>query len=409
MKPLKSSSSFILYLVCISAFFASLNQNVYSPIIPLIRDSFHVSVSMVNLSVSIFIFITAVMQIILGSIVDVKGARFVMLASIGLTVIASIGCAASQDFTLFLMFRVLQAVGTAALPLIAATTIGGLFEGTKRGSAMGTYQMLLSVAPAAAPILGGFIGERYNYPGIFWLLTGLSVILLLANALYFPREERREKANLNAGKLVAYYKAIFTNRSGNAVLILGFLIFLVYFSVVVYLPILLTDSYHLDLNIVGLLYLPIAVSTIAGSIVFKWIQKKVALRHLFLWGNLTSAGSIVFFSFTHSTSLFFMSIALILFGMTMGLIPPLFSTMMANEFEESRGSALGMFNFIRYTGMACGPMISAFFLERLPSVFVFCCFGVLYGAVALVMQMVIGKKSGSKGIHKQSKKTVRSS
>ncbi|MET1139004.1 MFS transporter, partial [Bacillus subtilis] len=45
MRPMKSNASFIMYFVCISAFFASLNQNIYSPIIPLIRDSFHVSVS----------------------------------------------------------------------------------------------------------------------------------------------------------------------------------------------------------------------------------------------------------------------------------------------------------------------------------------------------------------------------
>lgn len=91
MRPMKSNASFIMYFVCISAFFASLNQNIYSPIIPLIRDSFHVSVSMVNLSVSLFIFITAAMQIIVGSIVDFKGARFVMMASMIVTVIATIG------------------------------------------------------------------------------------------------------------------------------------------------------------------------------------------------------------------------------------------------------------------------------------------------------------------------------
>ncbi|WP_307892506.1 MFS transporter [Bacillus swezeyi] len=400
MKPLKLSSSFILYLVCISAFFASLNQNIYSPIIPLIRDSFHVSVSMVNLSVSLFIFITAVMQIILGSIVDFKGARFVMMASIVITVIASIGCAAAQDFTLFLIFRVLQAVGTAALPLIAATTIGGLFEGTKRGSAMGTYQMLLSVAPAAAPILGGFIGERYNYPGIFWFLTGLSVILLLANAFYFPRENTGKKANMTANKLMSHYTDIFKNRTGNAILILSFLIFFIYFSIIVYLPILLTDSYHLDLKIVGLLYLPIAVSTIAGSMLFKWIQKKVSLGRLFLYGNLTAAGSIVFFGFTHSFSLVFMSAALVLFGITMGLIPPLFSTMMTNEFEDNRGSALGMFNFIRYTGMACGPVLSGFLLERLSSVSVFGWFGIAY-AVASLLLLIAGLKTNHSTSQKQ--------
>ncbi|MFN2744286.1 MULTISPECIES: MFS transporter [Bacillus] len=407
MKPLKLNSSFVLYLVCMSAFFASLNQNIYSPIIPLIRDSFHVSVAMVNLSVSLFIFITAVMQIILGSLVDFKGARFVVIASIILTVIATIGCAAAQDFTSFLIFRVLQAVGTAALPLVAATTIGRLFEGTKRGSAMGTYQMLLSVAPAAAPILGGFIGERFNYPGIFWFLAVLSVILFLANAFFFPRENGRKKTNLTVNKLLSHYRDIFKNRTGNAILILSFFIFFIYFSIIVYLPILLTDRYHLDLNIVGLLYLPVAVSTIVGSILFKSIQKKVKLGRLFLYGNLTAAGGIVFFGFTHTFSLVFMSVALVLFGITMGLIPPLFSTMMTNEFEESRGSAMGLFNFIRYTGMAAGPVLSGIFLERLSSVFVFGCFGIAYAAVSLVMLMAV-LKTRQTNTTKQHEKAARS-
>ncbi|MBT1250670.1 MFS transporter [Bacillus licheniformis] len=408
MRPMKSNASFIMYFVCISAFFASLNQNIYSPIIPLIRDSFHVSVSMVNLSVSLFIFITAAMQIIVGSIVDFKGARFVMMASMIVTVIATIGCAASRDFGLFLFFRVLQALGTAALPLIAATTIGSLFKGTKRGSAMGTYQMLLSLAPAAAPILGGFIGEHYNYPGIFWFLTVLSVLLLFGNLFCFPRSHSEKKTNLSAGSLLSHYKDIFKNRAGNDVLILSYLIFFIYFSMIVYLPILLTDHYHLDLQIVGLLYLPIAVSTIAGSVLFKWIQKRLSLRRLFLIGNLTAAGSVVCFAFSHLFSLFAMSAALVLFGVTMGLIPPLFSTMMANEFEENRGSAMGMFNFIRYTGMACGPVISGMLLGMSSSVFVFGCFGIVYAAAALLMTAVMRKAAHTKTLQEPNKKAARS-
>ncbi|WP_442950427.1 MFS transporter [Paenibacillus sp. DMB20] len=83
------------------------------------------------------------------------------------------------------MFRALQAVGTAAIPLIAAATIGNLFHGAGRGSEMGTYQMLLSIAPADARVLGGFIGERYSYPGIFWILAVISVVFLQAEEFSF--------------------------------------------------------------------------------------------------------------------------------------------------------------------------------------------------------------------------------
>ncbi|TWK99791.1 hypothetical protein CHCC20325_1243 [Bacillus licheniformis] len=239
-------------------------------------------------------------------------------------------------------------------------------------------------------------------------MTVLSVLLLFGNLFCFPRSHSEKKTNLSAGSLLSHYKDIFKNRAGNAVLILSYLIFFIYFSMIVYLPILLTDHYHLDLQIVGLLYLPIAVSTIAGSVLFKWIQKRLSLRRLFLIGNLTAAGSVVCFAFSHLFSLFAMSAALVLFGVTMGLIPPLFSTMMANEFEENRGSAMGMFNFIRYTGMACGPVISGMLLGMSSSVFVFGCFGIVYAAAALLMTAVMRKAAHTKTLQEPNKKAARS-
>lgn len=112
MAQTKSKAMLILYIVCFSAFFASLSQNIYSPIIPIIKESFHVSVTLVNLSVSVFMIVTAIMQIILGAIIDFKGARYVLLAGILATAAASFGCAVTTDFTLFLIFRIVQARST---------------------------------------------------------------------------------------------------------------------------------------------------------------------------------------------------------------------------------------------------------------------------------------------------------
>ncbi|UNK21206.1 MFS transporter [Paenibacillus sp. N3/727] len=385
MNRLKSNSYFILYLVCISAFIASLNQNIYSPIIPLIRDSFHVSVTMVNLSVSIFIFITAVMQIIFGSLLDFKGTRSVLISSILLTVAASIACAITRNFTVFFISRILQAVGTAAIPLIAATTIGRLFQGNQRGSAMGTYQMLLSVAPAAAPVLGGFIGERYGYPGVFWFLVGVSVILLLINWLFFPEDDIDCNQAVSLKTLALHYTSIFKNKVGSSVLLLSFCIFFLYFSIMVYLPVLLADHYHLSLKIVGLLYLPMALSLILGSIAYKFLQAKISFRKLLAFGNILASSSILLFAVAHLYTLAGTSVILALHGMAVGMLTPLFATRITNEFEHNRGSAVGMFNFIRYMGMAGGPVLSGLLLNVAPSALVFGAFGILFALLSYIM------------------------
>lgn len=393
MNRVKSSASFLLYLLCISAFFASLNQNIYSPIIPIIRDSFQVSITMVNLSVSIFIFITAIMQIVFGSIIDFKGARTILIPSIILTIIASIGCAITSNFTVFLICRILQAVGTAAIPLIAATTIGTVFQGEQRGSAMGTYQTVLSIAPAVAPVLGGFIGEKYNYPGVFWLLVAVSVILFITNWIYFPKDRVGSKKELSGKTLISHYASIFKSKVGSSILILSFFAFFLYFSFLVYLPILLTDHYQLSLQVVGLLYLPMAISLIIGSMTFKTIQSKFSQKKLFITGNVVLALSVILFAVTHSKTLIGVTVALILHGISIGILTPLFATMIANEFEHNRGSAMGMFNFIRYMGMAVGPIVSGVLLAHFTPTVVFALFGGFFIFLSFGMLIRISKRS----------------
>ncbi|ALL11736.1 MFS transporter [Bacillus thuringiensis] len=392
MNRVKSSASFLLYLLCISAFFASLNQNIYSPIIPIIRDSFQVSITMVNLSVSIFIFITAIMQIVFGSIIDFKGARTILIPSIFLTIIASVGCAITSNFTVFLICRILQAVGTAAIPLIAATTIGSVFQGEQRGSAMGTYQTMLSIAPAVAPVLGGFIGEKYNYPGVFWLLVAVSVILFITNWLYFPKDRIGNKKELSGKTLISHYASIFKSKVGSSILILSFFAFFLYFSFIVYLPILLTDHYQLSLQVVGLLYLPMAISLIIGSMTFKTIQSKISQKKLFITGNVVLALSVILFAVTHSNTLIGVTVALILHGISIGILTPLFATMIANEFEHNRGSAMGMFNFIRYMGMAVGPIVSGILLAYFQPTFVFAIFGGFFIFLSFSMLIRISRR-----------------
>ncbi|MEW9106769.1 MFS transporter, partial [Paenibacillus sp.] len=135
--------------------------------------------------------------------------------------------------------------------------------------------------------------------------------------------------------------------------------------------------------VVGLLYLPMAISTIIGTVVYKAIQAKVTHSKLFLYGNLLAAGSIIIFALTESFSLAGLSIGLVLYGIAGGVIAPLFSTMVSNEFEEQRASALGIYNLIRYIGMSAGPLICGLVIAMLGSSIGFAAFGVLFAILTI--------------------------
>ncbi|TKH87495.1 MFS transporter, partial [Bacillus cereus] len=175
----------------------------------------------------------------------------------------------------------------------------------------------------------------YNYPGVFWLLVVVSIILFITNWLYFPGDRKGSKKEMSGKTLISHYASIFKSKVGSSILILSFFAFFLYFSFIVYLPILLTDHYQLSLQVVGLLYLPMAISLIIGSMTFKKIQSKISQKNLFITGNVVLALSVILFAVTHSNTLIGVTVALILHGISIGILTPLFATMIANEFEHN--------------------------------------------------------------------------
>ena len=69
-----TNSNIRLYILDL-AFFASLIQNIYTPIIPRLYDDFQVPLFWINATVGGFIFIVAVMQIVLGRSIDSRDSK----------------------------------------------------------------------------------------------------------------------------------------------------------------------------------------------------------------------------------------------------------------------------------------------------------------------------------------------
>ncbi|PTI74041.1 MFS transporter, partial [Staphylococcus succinus] len=167
------------YLGCL-AFFASLTQNIYTPMIPEIQNTFDVPLIWVNTTVGGFIFIIAVMQIILGKYVDFQDPKRLLVIGIGITLLTSLMCSITHNFIVFAVFRLIQAIGCGIIPLVAITLLANISSEHNRPSVMANYQIILSCAPAISPILGGLIGGYYQYKGIFVLLTLISIISFIS-------------------------------------------------------------------------------------------------------------------------------------------------------------------------------------------------------------------------------------
>ncbi|EJV89360.1 MULTISPECIES: MFS transporter [Bacillus cereus group] len=355
----KTKLNFILYVVCMSALLGSFAQNIYTPILPMIQNSFHTSLYLVNLTVSLFTFVLAVMQLIYGPLIDTKGRKSVLIPSLIISTIGSIGCAFSPNIYLFLFFRAVQALGIAAIPIVAATIIGDLFEGKERGEAMSLYQMLLALAPAIGPLIGGYLGSINGHLSVFLFLSTIGIILLIINISLLPETKpnviEQPKAKKN-------YWLILKNKTGFSITLIGFIQFCMYFCFLVFLPSILTNIYHLHASEIGLMFVPMSLSIMLGSYCYKFLQERFTTKQALFITSFFNIICITLFSFTYSINIPIIIIVTSLYGFSMGLSMPTHTTLLTEEFVQERATAIGMYNFIRYFGMGTGPIVGGFLL-----------------------------------------------
>ncbi|WP_249260890.1 MFS transporter [Virgibacillus pantothenticus] len=335
------------------------------------------------------------MQVILGTFIDTTNQKKLLIFSLIITSISTLFCAFTTKFSVFFIARMFQAIGAAMIPLIAVNVIAMLFEGGERGDAMGTYQILFTLAPALAPILGGFIGQYYGYSGVFLFLFIISMMLLIFLGYQLPTLNGKQMLdNKNERHTYQKYKVLWANKKGMSVIGIGFLTFLIYFSILTYLPVLLHDHYQISLQIIGLLYLPLTISMITGSILFKKLQRKLDLEKLYQIILFLMPLFIVLFGMILENNIIILSVVLFVYGILLGFSPPLFSTIISNQYTNERGLALGIFNFVRYCGMAIGAGIVGISLLNSSSLFVI--LGVVFLALSLMInQNQIVKTKGS--------------
>jgi len=346
----------IAYSVSFAAFLGPFTQTVYVPILPELQDTLATSQLLINASISVFTFIIAFMQILYGPLTDSLGRKKVLLPGIALYVAASIGCFYADHITSLLFFRVFQAVGIATGSVVAVTVIGDLFQGEERLKAMGTFQMMVALGPVIGPVAGGFIAGRLDYHFVFLALAIAGALIGIINWILL----RETKPAGPARKIdLAEYARIARDRQGLTLGILGFVQFYIYYNFLVYLPVILDRGYTLTVAQKGLMFLPLSVALVLGSFLSSRVQKRLSTESLLVTTTLLGAIDVVVFLVTTMHSLAMLITTTFIFGLLLGLSLPAQTALLTRVFVTHRATAVGLYNFFRFMGMASGPFLGA--------------------------------------------------
>ncbi|HQR99958.1 MULTISPECIES: multidrug effflux MFS transporter [unclassified Polaromonas] len=137
-------------------------------------------------TLSAYLFGFAFMNLFHGALADSFGRRPVVLWGIAMFTLASAGCALSQSIEQLVFFRALQGLSTGAGIVVSRAVIRDMFAPAQAQKVMSQVTIYFGVAPAIAPIIGGWLFVHLNWHAIFWFLTGVGVLLWTANYKLLP-------------------------------------------------------------------------------------------------------------------------------------------------------------------------------------------------------------------------------
>ena len=158
---------------------SALNISIFLPSLNHMAVYFGTDYAVMQLSVSAYLAVTAVLQVIIGPISDKYGRRPVILWTMAVFVLATVGAMLAPSIEVFLAFRMLQGVVAAAMVLSRAI-VRDMVPQDQAASMIGYVTMGMALVPMFGPIIGGALDQIYGWQLTFAFLAvaGLGVLLL---------------------------------------------------------------------------------------------------------------------------------------------------------------------------------------------------------------------------------------
>ena len=151
--------------------------DTYLPAFTGIADSLGATPVQMQQTLSAYLLGFAVMNLFHGALADSFGRRPIVLGGVALFTLASVGCALSQTIGALVFFRAVQGMSAGAGMVVSRAIIRDLFPPSEAQRVMSQVTIYFGVAPAIAPIVGGFLFVHIGWHSIFWFLVGVGLLL----------------------------------------------------------------------------------------------------------------------------------------------------------------------------------------------------------------------------------------
>jgi DHA1 family bicyclomycin/chloramphenicol resistance-like MFS transporter len=288
-------------LLAALAMLGPFSVDAYLPAFPNIQESLHTNYLQVQQTLTAYMLAFAVMSLWHGALSDAFGRRNVVLVGLAMFAIGTLGCAAAHSVHYLWVFRIMQGVSAGAGVVVGRAIIRDLYADAAAARLLSMVTMIFTIAPAIAPVLGGWVVTLFDWRAIFLGLLVFSLGLWWVCWQHLPETiplERRQPFNprfLARSYWDIFSSVLFQMKSGVVAFNFGGM-----FLFISGAPVLLPVHLHLGPSQFAWLFVPavsgiflgaLAANRLAGKMTF---SRQIAIGYAFM---LTAvAGSVTYHS-----------------------------------------------------------------------------------------------------------------
>ena len=346
-----STPPHILTLVLLAGM-AALSMNIFLPSLPGMTAYFDTTYAIMNLSISMYLAFTALLQLFIGPISDRVGRRPVVLISFAIFFIATIGCLLSTSIEVFLFFRMLQAFIVTGMVLSRAI-VRDIVEDKKAASMIGYVTMGMAMVPMFAPAIGGLLNDLFGWKANFSMLLFIGIII--AALAYFDLGETNNNISKGFSKQFKEYPELFKSKRFWAYCFTTVFASGSFFSFIGGAPFVSTNSFELSSSAFGFYFGVTTLGYVVGSFISGKFSERFGIHFMLLQGSwITALGLLlslfIFWLGFGSATVFFG--CMILAGVGNGMVLPNANAGLLSVRPSLAGSASGIGGAIMLGGGA---------------------------------------------------------
>lgn len=369
---------------------------IYIPSLPQIAEEFLAADILVKLTIAVGFFGAGIGQLILGPFSDFFGRRNLAIVSLTIFIFASFGAGMSPTISLLIVMRFLQGVSAGTGLVIVRAVARDLFSGKDFVKFMTTIVMVISISPAIAPIIGGYLQTFFNWRASFYFLGLCTIFILLfvVNVMGESNVNTSQKSEKISDVLIGIKKNYSILGCDSYFMASSLTLGLAFSSTIcmsTMFPFIFTD-FGWSVEEIGYVSAVFAIGNILGSVLSRKLADKYPSHTVILGGVVVNIGIALIALMYHMmfgvSAEILLGVVILVLCITM-LIQSNASALALSEHSMRAGTAASLLGGIHIGSGAFGAILAGILPDTISNLFfvnlmIFClCFGLVYRYITL--------------------------